>query len=93
MQGIGCLISQQFKQGDPSKQVHALWYIIASPIWQALDENYLRQFARRAHETGCPILVLINKAGLISCSMGGPSTAPALTPPAGAGLSLHRRTP
>eukprot|EP00045_Choanoeca_perplexa_P017041 m.239570 g.239570 ORF g.239570 m.239570 type:complete len:1601 (-) comp17434_c0_seq10:4514-9316(-) len=60
--GIGCFITAQFNKTQCEKRVHAIWYIISSPVWQALDENYLRVFARRAHDVGCPLIVLINKA-------------------------------
>lgn len=62
--GIGHFITQHFKAAECTKLVHAIWYIIASPIWQALDENYLRVFARRAQEVGCPLIVLINKVSM-----------------------------
>lgn len=44
------------------KHVHAVWYIVASPVWQALDESFVRRLLGRVKDCATPVFILINKA-------------------------------
>lgn len=65
-QSISYMLAQQAKERDVSKHVHAVWYIIASPVWQALDESFVRRLLGRVRDCATPVFIIINKADTMS---------------------------
>lgn len=61
-QGITYVLTRQSKEKDVTKHVHAIWYIIGAPVWQAHDGSLVKRLLSHAKATQTPVFVIINKA-------------------------------
>lgn len=56
------MLTRQSKEKDVTKHVHAIWYIIAAPVWQAHDGSLVKRLLSHVKESQTPVFVIINKA-------------------------------
>eukprot|EP00050_Salpingoeca_kvevrii_P019681 m.89148 g.89148 ORF g.89148 m.89148 type:complete len:1472 (+) comp8525_c0_seq2:181-4596(+) len=50
---------------DPTKHIHAVWYVTSNPIWHAIDEANCKRLFQVSQQRSLPVFILINKAELL----------------------------